>query len=86
MTETKERSKAVTKVRNLLNKDTHMTINAINKLLPELSAGQISMSLCYLTKKQVTERIQVDRLFKTGRKEVYAYRLKNHPDESVINV
>lgn len=72
----KERSKAVSKVRNVLSAETPMTINAINQLLPELTAGQISMSLCYLRKKEIVERTQIPRIFKVGRKEVYAYTIK----------
>lgn len=72
----KERSKAVSKVRNVLSAETPMTINAINQLLPELTAGQISMSLCYLRKKELVQRTQIPRVFKVGRKEVYAYTLK----------
>ena len=72
----KPRSLAVTKVRNVLSVETPMTINAINQALPELSANQISMSLCYLRKKEIVERKQIPRVFKTGRKEIFAYTIK----------
>lgn len=72
---TKERSGAVTKVRATLNGEpkTHAELKAMN---PELTDGQISMSLSYLKKRGLIEHETVERSAKFGRKMVYSYKLK----------
>jgi len=73
--EKKQKSGAVGKVLSVIG-EKPMTIPAIRKMLPELTDGQISMSLVYLRdKRRVITAIKVPRQAKVGRKEINAYVL-----------
>jgi DNA-binding transcriptional regulator GbsR (MarR family) len=74
MTENK-RSGAVGKVFSVIG-EKPMTIQDIKSHIPELTDGQISMSLVYLRdKKKVIQATKVPRTSKVGRKEINAYVL-----------
>jgi hypothetical protein len=71
----KQKSGAVAKVLSVIS-DKPMTIPAIKMMLPDLTDGQISMSLVYLRdKRKVITAIKVPRQAKVGRKEINAYVL-----------
>lgn len=53
-----------------------MTLSSIKKALPELTSQQISMSLCYLKKKQLIDRSTVERPSGFGRAKVWSYTIK----------
>jgi hypothetical protein len=70
-----KRSGAVGKVLAVIG-EKPMTIQDIKFRIPELTDGQISMSLVYLRdKKRVIQAIKVPRTSKVGRKEINAYVL-----------
>jgi len=75
MEEKKQRSGAVTKIRASLNGQplTHSDLRERN---PELSDGQISMSLAHLRKRGLIEQEKVARVKGFGRKEIWTYKLK----------
>lgn len=73
----KPRSGAVRKVRDTIT-DTPTTIAEIVQRT-ELKAEQVSMSLCHLLKRNFVEREQINRTGASGRKMVWAYRLKSPP-------
>ena len=71
----KERSGAVTKIRACLNGQP-LTHSDLREKHPELSDGQISMSLAYLRKRGLIEQEKTARVKGFGRKEIWAYKLK----------
>ena len=71
----KERSGAVKKVRSLMGTEP-MTLPEIKKRLPELTEGQISMSLCYLKKRGLVDFAKTQRQSGHGRKEINSYTLR----------
>ena len=71
----KERSGAVSKVFSVIS-EKPLTLPEIRNLLPDLTDGQISMSLVYLRdKRKVIQATKVPRFSKVGRKEINAYVL-----------
>jgi hypothetical protein len=73
--EKKPRSGAIGKVRSSISSEP-ITIQQIVAKYEDLSAEQVSMSLCYLLKRNYVEREQIDRQTGFGRKKVWAYRIK----------
>ena len=71
----KERSKAVTLVRGVLTAE-GQTFAQLRPQLPSLVDGQISMSLCYLLRRDELVKTETDRVAKYGRKKIYTYALK----------
>ena len=52
------------------------TFKEIKENCPGLKDGQISMSLCYLLRRNELVKEQVDRVAKYGRRRVFTYALK----------
>ena len=75
MEEKKQRSGAVTKIRACLNGQP-LTHSDLREKHPELSDGQISMSLAHLRKRGLIEQEKTPRVKGFGRKEIWAYKLK----------
>ena len=75
MEEKKQRSGAVTKIRACLNGQP-LTHSDLRDKHPELSDGQISMSLAHLRKRGLIEQEKTPRVKGFGRKEIWAYKLK----------
>ena len=73
--EKKQRSGAVTKIRACLNGQP-LTHSDLRDRHPELSDGQISMSLAHLRKRGLIEQEKIARVKGFGRKEIWAYKLK----------
>ena len=71
----KERSGAVTKIRACLNGQP-LTHSDLRERHPELSDGQISMSLAHLRKRGLIDQEKTPRVKGFGRKEIWAYKLK----------
>jgi predicted transcriptional regulator len=71
----KPKSGAVTKVRACLNGEP-LTHSDLRERCPDLSDGQISMSLAHLRKKGLIEQEKIARVKGFGRKEISTYRLK----------
>ena len=64
---------AVLNIRELFtNLNQPMTLNQINKNLPELKASEIGMAMAYLYKQRYVTREKVDSLA-TGRKQCFLY-------------
>ena len=70
-----EKSGAVTKVRASLN-GSPVTHADLREKHPELSDGQISMSLATLRKQGLIEQEKIARVKGFGRKEIWSYKLK----------
>ena len=75
MEEKKQRSGAVTKIRACLNGQP-LTHSDLRDKHPELSDGQISMSLAHLRKRGLIEQEKTPRDKGFGRKEIWTYKLK----------
>ena len=75
MEEKKQRSGAVTKIRACLNGQP-LTHSDLRDKHPELSDGQISMSLAHLRKRGLIEQEKTPRIKGFGRKEIWTYKLK----------
>jgi DNA-binding transcriptional regulator GbsR (MarR family) len=75
MEEKKQRSGAVTKIRACLNGQP-LTHSDLRDKHPELSDGQISMSLAHLRKRGLIEQEKTPRVKGFGRKEIWTYKLK----------
>ena len=75
MEEKKQRSGAVTKIRACLNGQP-LTHSDLREKHPELSDGQISMSLAHLRKRGLIEQEKTPRVKGFGRKEIWSYKLK----------
>lgn len=74
MSEVKQRSQAVTKIRDLFReRGEPLSITAIREALPDLKASQISMTLCYLMRQKYVVREQVDNPRPKERKKVWVY-------------
>ena len=73
--EKKQRSGAVTKIRACLNGQP-LTHSDLRDRHPELSDGQISMSLAHLRKRGLIDQEKIARVKGFGRKEIWAYKLK----------
>ena len=76
MEEKKQRSGAVTKIRACLNGQP-LTHSDLRDKHPELSDGQISMSLAHLRKRGLIEQEKTPRVKGFGRKEIWTYKLKS---------
>jgi len=70
-----EKSGAVTKVRGSLNGDP-VTHADLRQKHPELSDGQISMSLATLRRQGLIDQEKIARVKGFGRKEIWSYKLK----------
>lgn len=82
MSEIKQSSQAVTKIRNLFRERAKpLSITDIREALPDLKASQISMTLCYFMRQRYVQREQVDNPRPKERKKVwlYAYSDNRYP-------
>ena len=77
----KEKSGAVTKIRACLNGEP-LTHSDLKQRHPELSDGQISMSLATLRKRGLVEQEKIARVKGFGRKEISTYRLKTEETDA----
>lgn len=74
MSEIKQRSQAVTKIRDLFREQAKpLSITDIRLALPDLKASQISMTLCYLMRQKYVVREQADNPRPKERKKVWVY-------------
>lgn len=74
MSENKQGSQAVTKIRNLFRERARpLSITEIREALPDLKANQISMTLCYFMRQRYVQREQIDNPRPKERKKVWVY-------------
>lgn len=73
-----DRKNVSVKIRQHLraNSEAFYTLKQFNDFFPDLKPSEISMALCYLLKKSQIEREQIPNATKIGRKNVFAYRIK----------
>ena len=77
---------SVAKIRGLfIQKPVSMTLNEINKELPELKPSDISMALCYLLKQRYLQRALVANTTPKERKSVWQYTYSQSKLPEVIN-
>ena len=73
-----DRKNVSVKIRQMFrsNPENFYTLKQLNDFYPDLKPSEISMALCYLLKKSQIEREQIPNATKIGRKNVFAYRIK----------